>query len=157
MTLENVALFSHILGALLLIAGSTVAGVAFEAARRRESPTEIALLLGLTRIGVALVGAGTVLVLAFGLWLVHLGHWGYDAAWIVAALCLFAAALVLGAIGGQRPKRARKLAVRLAADGTGATAELRRLLDDRASRAANYLSAVLIVVILVLMVGKPGA
>jgi uncharacterized membrane protein len=156
-TLENVALFSHILGALLLIAGTTVAGVAFEAARRREAPAEIALLLGLTRIGVALVGAGTVLVLAFGLWLVHLGHWGYGAPWIVAALCLFAAALVLGAIGGQRPKRARKLAVRLAADGTGATAELRKLLDDRASLATNYLSAILIVVILVLMVVKPGA
>jgi len=73
MTEYNLALFFHLLGAFSLIAGTIVAGVAFEAARRRRHPAEIALLLGLTRIGVVLVGIGTVLVLGFGLWLVELG------------------------------------------------------------------------------------
>jgi hypothetical protein len=50
--------------------------VAFESARRRVSPAEIALLLGLARIGALLVVGGTLVVLAFGLWLVHLGDWG---------------------------------------------------------------------------------
>jgi hypothetical protein len=40
---------------------------------------EIALLLVLTRIGVALVGGGGLLLLGFGLWLVHLEHVGYGA------------------------------------------------------------------------------
>jgi hypothetical protein len=68
------ALFFHLLGAFLLVAGVTVAGVGFEVARRRRPPNEIALVLGLTRIGVLLVGLGSVIALPFGLWLVHLGH-----------------------------------------------------------------------------------
>ncbi len=154
---ENAALFFHLLGAFALVAGSCVAAVAFEAARRRATPPEIALLLGLSRIGVALVGLGTLLVVVFGLWLVDLGDWGYGAGWVDAAIALLVAAVVLGGIGGQTPKRARKLASRLAAEGAPASAELRALLDDRTARALNYLSGLLLLAILVLMVFKPGA
>jgi uncharacterized membrane protein len=155
--MEHVALFFHLLGAFSFVAGTVVAGVAFESARRRRTPGEIALLLGLSRIGVALVGAGTLLVLVFGLWLVHLGRWGYGAGWVDAALGLLVAAAVLGAIGGRRPKRVRKLAARLAADGAPVDAELRALLDDRVALAVNYLSALLVLAIVALMVFKPGA
>jgi uncharacterized membrane protein len=157
MTIEDVALLFHLLGAFSLVAGMMVAGVAFESARRRESPAEIALLLGLSRIGVLLVAVGTLLVLGFGLWLVDLGDWGYGSGWIDAAMGLFAIALVLGGIGGQRPKQARKLAQRLAGDGAPASPELRALLDDRAARAVNYASALLLLGVLLLMVFKPGA
>ena len=155
--MEDVALFFHLLGAFSLVSGTVVAGVAFETARRREGPAEISLLLGLSRIGVLLVALGTLLVLGFGLWLVDLGHWGYGAGWIDAAIGLFAAAIVLGGIGGQRPKQARKLAQRLATEGAPATAELRALLDNRAALAVNYVSALLMLAVLVLMVFKPGA
>jgi hypothetical protein len=37
------------------------------------------------------------------------------------------------------------------------SSELRRLLDDRAARTLNYLAALLILVIIALMVFKPGA
>jgi len=40
--------------------------VAFESARRRETPAEIVLLLGLSRLGVALVGIDVLLVLGSG-------------------------------------------------------------------------------------------
>jgi uncharacterized membrane protein len=155
--MADVALFFHLLGAFSLVAGTIVAGVAFETARRREAPAEIALLLGLSRIGVLLVALGTLLVLGFGLWLVHLGDWGYGAGWIDAAIGLLLAVAVLGGIGGQRPKQARKLASRLASEGAPASPELRALLDDRAALAVNYLSALLLLVIIVLMAFKPGA
>ena len=96
-------------------------------------------------------------MLGFGLWLVDLGDWGYGAGWIDAALGLFVVAVLLGGIGGQRPKRARKLAQRLAAEGAPASAELRALLDNRAALAINYLSALLLLAVLLLMVFKPGA
>jgi uncharacterized membrane protein len=155
--MEDVALFFHLVGAFSLIAGVIVAGVALETARRREKPAEIALLLGLSRIGVLLVGVGTLFVLVFGLWLVHLGDWGYGAGWVDGALGLLAVTMVLGTIGGQRPKRARRLATRLAADEAPVSPELRALLDDRPTLAANYLSALLLVAIVGLMVFKPGA
>jgi uncharacterized membrane protein len=77
----NVGFLFHILGVLLFVSGIVVAGVAFEAARRRQRSAEVALLLGLTRVGVVLVAVGGVLAGVFGLWLVHLGDWGYGSAW----------------------------------------------------------------------------
>jgi uncharacterized membrane protein len=106
---------------------------------------------------VLLVGVGTLFVLLFGLWLVDLGGWGYGAGWVDGASGLLVAAVVLGGVAGQRPKRARRLAVRLAADGVPATPELRALLDDDLSRIANYVSALLLLAIVILMVFKPGA
>ncbi len=148
-------LFFHLLGALLFAAGIVLAGVAFESARRREQPAEIALLLGLTRFGVLLVVSGGLLLLACGLWLVDQERIGYGASWIDAAIALFAVALLLGGVGGQRPKQARKLATRLASEGRQSGAELRALLDDPLSRAANYASTALVLAILALMVFKP--
>ena len=155
MSTAEIALFFHLLGAVAFIAGIVLAGVLFEAARRRTAAAEIALLLGLTRVGVALVLAGAAMTLGFGMWLVHLEHVGYGAGWIDGALALFVAALALGAVGGRRPRQARVLASRLAATGAPASTELRALLDDRLSRTANYLSAAAILAILALMVFKP--
>ncbi len=153
--MDDVALFFHLLGAFLFVAGIVVAGVAFESARRRREPAEIALLLGLTRVGVVLVAVGGLMLPAFGLWLVDLGDFGYGAGWIDAALILYAVALVLGGLGGQRPKRARHLATELASRREPASPELRALLDDARARASNYAAALIVVAIVVLMVFKP--
>jgi uncharacterized membrane protein len=154
--MTNVALFLHIAGALLFVAGIAVAGVAFESARRRERPEEIALLLGLARVAVPLVMLGAILLFGCGLWLAGLEHdVGYGTGWVDAALALFVLALGLGGWGGQAPKRAREHATRLAASGEPADRRLRELLDDRAAALANYASATLVVAILALMVFKP--
>lgn len=153
----EIALFFHLLGALLFVAGIVVAGVVFEAARRRQLPAEIALLLGLTRVGVLLVVIGALDVLGFGLWLVDIEGVGYDAGWIQGALGLYVLAVLVGGVGGQRPKQARRLAAQLAADHEEATPQLRALLDDRLSLIANYTSAVALLAILALMVFKPSA
>ncbi|MGH2885622.1 MAG: DUF2269 family protein [Solirubrobacteraceae bacterium] len=153
--MDNVALFFHLLGALLFVSGIVLAGVAFEAARRRERPAEIALLLGLTRIGALLVAVGGLLLPLFGLWLVHLGRFGYGSGWVDAAIGLYVVALALGGLGGQRPKRARQLATRLAEQDAPISEELRALLDDPVSHAENYASLLVVLVILVVMVFKP--
>ena len=153
--MNDLALFFHLLGALLFVAGLVLAGVAFEVARRREHPSEIALLLGLARIGVVLVGLGTLLLIAFGIWLMQLEHLSYGMRWISTSIALYMVALGLGAVGGRRPKQARRLAATLGSENGPARAELRSLLNDPVSRAANYASAGLVVAILVLMVFKP--
>jgi len=153
---ESFALFCHLLGAFLLVGGMVVTAVAFEAARRGQTPLQIATLLGLARVGALLVVAGTVLVAAFGLWLVDLGEVGYTTGWVDAALALFAVTILLGAVGGRRPKHARRLAV-AERDAQDVSPELRLLLDDRAARTLNYLAALLVIAIVALMVFKPGA
>lgn len=154
--MEDVALFLHLAGALGFVAGIVLAGVAFESARRRRGPSEIALLLGLARWGAALVAGGGLLLLVCGLWLVGLeSKISLGTGWVDAAIALFVLVVVLGALGGRRPRHARELALRLAEDGRDGSPELRALLDDPLSRAANYASATLVVAILALMAFKP--
>ena len=155
--LYDLALCLHLVGAFSLVSGTVVAGVGFEAARRRARCDEIALLLGLARVGAALVAGGTLLVAGFGLWLVHLGRWGYGTAWVDAAIGLLGFVLVAGSIGGQRPKRARRLATRLAGEGRPPSAELLALLSDRTTIVLNYLAAGALLAIIGLMVVKPGS
>lgn len=155
LTSYTIALFCHILGVLLFVSGIVVAGCASEVARRREDPAEISLILGLARIGAVLVAAGTIIVFGFGMWLVDLGGFSYGTGWVSGALVLFAVALVLGAIGGQQPKRGRRLATRLASEHAPPSAELRRLLNDPLTRVVNYASALAVLGILALMVFKP--
>lgn len=145
------ALLLHLAGVVAFFAGMAVAAVAYEAARRRDDAREIALLLRLTRPGVALVGAGTLALLAGAGWLLAESRWSLGDGWVSASLALFVAAAVLGSIAGRRPRAARLRAEAGDAEGS------RTLLDDRASRALNYASGALAVLVLVLMVWKPGA
>jgi hypothetical protein len=155
--LYDLALCLHVLSAFTLVAGIVVAGVGFETARRRAACAEIALLLGLTRVGALLVMAGTLGTAGFGLWLVALGHWGYATPWVDVAIALLTTATVIGALAGQPAKRARRLARRLAADQLPVSVELRALLDDRAALVLNYCSAVILVGIVIDMLVKPGS
>jgi uncharacterized membrane protein len=152
------ALLLHLAGALLLFSGMTVAAAAQLGARRRTHPGEIAALLGLTRTGVAFVAAGAVVVIGSGLWLIEVsnGFYSLGDGWIAGALGLLVLAFVVGAIGGQRSKRARLLAEQLAREGGDASSDLRVLIDDRLSLAFNYAAALLVVAALVIMVWKPG-
>jgi uncharacterized membrane protein len=150
--LDDIALFLHLLGVVTLFSGMAVAAAGLGVARRRERPSEIALLLGLTRIGVVLVGAGLVLAVACGFWLLDLTEFDLGDAWVEAALALVVLGAVLGSFGGRRPKQARRLAERR----DDVDAELRRLLDDPLSLWLNAGAAAAYLAVLALMVWKPG-
>jgi uncharacterized membrane protein len=150
-------LFLHVTGAFMVLGGTVMAGVFNISALRRERPSEIALLLGLIRIGVASIGVGMVLTLVFGLWLVAHVDYGWGDAWIVTSLLLWVVANALGGIGGARDKEARKLAELLAAEGDAPSAELSARLRDPVSLALNWGSGVVVIAILALMIWKPGA
>ena len=155
MTELKIALFLHLLGAFLLVSGLAVVEVAYETARRKRVPAEIAVLLGLSRIGVALTIAGALAAFGFGLWLTDLRSLG-DAGWIDAAVVLLVALIAIGTLAGQRPRRARELALELARESEGETPELRALLDDSSTLVANYVSALIVLAIIALMVFRPG-
>ena len=95
------ALFFHILAGVLVFSGMVVAAVGFELARRRQRPSEVALLLHASRIGARLVSAGMVAVVALGLWLVELRGHAVTEPWIVAALLLLVLATTAGIVAGS--------------------------------------------------------
>lgn len=156
MTVFQWLLLCHLLGAFSFVAGAAVAGTLQLAAIRRERPSEIAMLLGLTRVGVVLVLVGAAATLGFGIALAdHLGF-GLTPAWIQAAIGLWLASVVLGALGGRTARHARYLAVRLAAEGDQPSADLNALVGNRLSLWASNVSGLLVLAVVVLMVWRPG-
>ncbi len=154
--MRDVALVGHLLGVVAFGAGITTAALALAAARRHDDPREIAAVLGLARRAIPLVGAGTLLLVACGIWLTSLE----DAAgetWFGVAMGLFVASLWLGATGGRAPKEARLKAETLRDAGAPATPELRALIVDRRALLLNVASSACAVAVLVLMVTRPGA
>jgi uncharacterized membrane protein len=150
-------LFLHVTGAFLLLGGAVVAGVFNVAALRRERPSEISLLLGLTRWAVVAISAGLLLTLGFGLWLVHHVGYGWGDAWVVTSLVLWVAAGFLGDRGGRLQRKTRELAERLAAEGDAPSPELRARLRDPLAMALSWSSGLAALAILGLMIWKPGA
>jgi uncharacterized membrane protein len=154
--LTHVLLFFHLLGAVSFFSGAAVVGVLQHAAIRRERPSEVHALLRLAPVGVALVGVGALLTLAFGIALAEHEGFGLSAAWIQAALGLWVASMALGAYGGRAARHARHLAGRLAAEGDAPSPELHALVAARVPLAASYASGLMLLAILALMVWQPG-
>jgi uncharacterized membrane protein len=150
-------LFLHITGAFLLLGGAVVAGVFNVAALRRERPSEISLLLGLTRWAVAAISAGLLITLGFGLWLVHQVGYGWGEAWVVTSLVLWVVSGFLGDRGGRLQRETRALAERLTAEGDVPSPELRARLRDPVAMALSWSSGLAALAILALMIWKPGA
>jgi len=150
-------LFLHVTGAFLLIGGSVVAAALSLASLTRERPSEVAVLLGLIRYGLIPIYAGVLLTLVFGLWLVSERGYSYGSFWVIAALVLWAYANAVGGMGGRRDEETRRLAERLAAEGDAPSAELRARQRDPVTLFLEYSGGVAILLILVLMIWKPGA
>jgi uncharacterized membrane protein len=149
-------LFLHVTGAFMALGGVVMAGIFNVTALRRERPSEIAFLYRLTQTAAALITTGLLVTLALGLWLVSDADYGYGETWIVLALILWVLSSALGGIGGGREKETRRLAERLAAEGDAPNDELHARLRDPVSLALSWGSGVLVFVILVLMIWKPG-
>jgi uncharacterized membrane protein len=147
----------HVTGAFLLLGGGAIAAALNLSALRRERPSEIVLLFGLIRVAVVAISIGTALAFVFGLWLVHEAGYGYFDGWVVAAFVLLIVANALGGAGGKRDQATAKLARELAASGDAPSAELQARVRDPISLALSYGSGLVLVVILALMVWKPGA
>ena len=103
------------------------------------------------------IGIGFLLTIVLGLWLVHEAHFSFGDAWVIASIVLWVVAGALGSRGGERDKRTRLLAERLAAEGDEPSAELRARLRDPVSLALSWGSGAAVLAILALMIWKPGS
>jgi hypothetical protein len=149
----------HVLSAFSLVAGLILFWVLVVVVRRIDTPAETLRLGPITKVGNATVGAGMGGTIVLGIWLAF-SVGGYDIwdGWILAALVLWLVAAELGRRTGaayeQGPKKAQELA---AAGHTGPSAEL--LAVNRTSTGLLMLTLTSIVVALIIldMVWKPGA
>jgi uncharacterized membrane protein len=148
----------HVSGAFLLVGGGVLAAAFSVAGARSDAPREIALFLGLVRVAVPAVLLGSLLTLGLGLWLVAERDYSITDPWIALSLVVFVAGLLAGQAGGVRDRETRVLAQRLAAEGVDlANDELRARMRDPVSLALSWGSGAAMVVVLGLMIWKPGA
>src|SRR4051794_18137341 len=144
-------------GAFMALSGATLAGIFNIAALRRERPSEIVVLYRLTRIAVVSVLAGMTVALGFGLWLVaDLDFVKWSDAWVITAVILWLVANALGGNGGRRDRRARGLAGGLAGAGGHPRPRLRFSPRGPVTPAMSWGNGAGVIVILVLMIWKPG-
>jgi uncharacterized membrane protein len=159
MDLSDWLLALHLISAALLVGAIFWFIVVLVAARRAQRPAEAAAYFRTVRLAVPLVGAGSLLVLLFGVWLAFDkdGYHIWDP-WILAAIVLWAIASGAGQRSGVGMADAAKLANQEA--GSGAETASPALLEAlRAPQALNLqmLSIACVILILIDMVFKPGA
>jgi uncharacterized membrane protein len=150
-------LMIHVTGAFLFIGGGAAAGIFNARAWHAERPSEIALLMRLiARVALPAIGIGAALSLLIGLWLVHHAGFSYGTFWVWAAIVLWVVVMALGGRGGRHQAKIQVEAERLAAADATVTSELRALVRDPVGNAFSYGSGVALVLILILMIWKPG-
>jgi uncharacterized membrane protein len=150
-------IFLHVTGAFLFLGALVVAIVLGVTAQRRERPSEIALLFRLTGRLAVPFSVGFFLLLGAGLWLVHVAGYSFRDAWVIVALVVFVLSNALGGIAGPWVKATRLLAEELAASGDQPSPALQARLRDPVTLALGYGSALASLVVLALMIWKPGA
>jgi hypothetical protein len=149
----------HVLSAFTLVAGLILFWILIVAVRRTDTPDGTLRMGPITRVAEAAVGVGMGGTIALGVWLAF-SVGGYDIwdGWIVAAIVLW----LIGAELGRRASAAYVAGVKKAqelqaAGQTGPDAELLAL--NRTSNGVVLQSLITIVVLLIIldMIWKPGA
>jgi hypothetical protein len=149
----------HVLSAFTLVAGLILFWILIVAVQRADTPDATLRMGPVTRVAEAAVGVGMGGTIALGVWLAF-SIGGYDIwdGWIVAAIVLW----LIGAELGRRASAAYVAGVKKAqelqaAGQTGPNAELLAL--NRTSSGVVLQSLITIVVLLMIidMIWKPGA
>ena len=149
----------HVLSAFSLVAGIIFFWVLIVAVRQTDTPEGTIRMGPLSRIAEVAVGVGAGGTILLGVWLAF-SVGGYDIwdGWIVAALVLWVIATGLGQRAGAAYVEGVKKAQELQTAGqTGPNADLLAL--NRTSRGVvlQLLTSIVVLLILIDMIWKPGA
>jgi hypothetical protein len=149
----------HVLSAFAVVAGVILFWVLIVAVRRTDTPDGTVRLGPLTKVADAAIGVGMGGTIILGIWLAF-SIGGYDIwdVWIIAALVLWAIAAALGQRTGAAYAAGVKKAQELQAAGqTGPNAELLTLNRTPTGLLLQVLVSVVVLLIILDMIWKPGA
>lgn len=158
MSLNDWILALHLLAAFAMVGAQVVFNAMIVTLWRTDSTRKVASFVPVSRLATVLVLAGTAGTVVSGVWL-SITREPYDPwdAWIVASLVLWAVAGGLGARVGKGYGGPSLEAVEQAEAGTERDPRLAETFGASQTFWLHVASNVVIVVILVLMIWKPGA
>jgi uncharacterized membrane protein len=158
MSLDDWVLALHVLSAFAYVAGVVLFWVLVVAVRSADTPADTIRMEPVVKVGNASVGIGAGGTIVLGIWLA-LSYGGYDIwdGWIIAALVLWVAAAATGSrTGNEYMKGMRKAEELQSAGQTGSNAELLGLNRTSSGVAMHALSSLIVLLILIDMIWKPG-
>jgi hypothetical protein len=149
----------HVLSAFAYVAGMILFWVLIVAVRRTDDPEGTIRMQPAVVVGNAAVGIGAGGTIILGIWLA-LSVGGYDLwdGWIIAAIVLWAIAAAVGQRTGKAYMEGVSKARELDAAGQrGANAELLALNRTQNGLILHTAATVVVLLILIDMIWKPGA
>jgi hypothetical protein len=149
----------HVLTAFAYVAGVVLFWILIVAVRRIDTPEETIRMGPIVNVGNAAVGIGAGGTIVLGIWLAFAldGYAIWDG-WIIAALVLWAIAGAVGQRTGAAYMQGMTKAKELEAAGQrGANAELLALNRTSNGVLMHTLASVVVLLILLDMIFKPGA
>jgi len=158
MELNDWILSLHLLSAFALVGAMVVFWIMIVALWGTDSTGRVASLMRVSKVGTVLIGVGSLGTIVFGVWLaITVDAFDIWDGWVIAAIVLWAISVELGRRGGQLYGAAATEAERLSAAGTETSPVVAETFG--ASRALQFHlgSSVLVLLILIDMIWKPGA
>lgn len=159
MSFNDWLLALHVLSAFAYVAGVVLFWILVVAVRRIDTPEETIRMGPIVNVGNAAVGIGAGGTILLGIWLAFAldGYAIWDG-WIIAALILWAIAAAFGQRTGAAYMQGMTKAKELDAAGQrGANAELLALNRTSNGVLMHALTSVVVLLILLDMIFKPGA
>ena len=159
MSFDEWLLALHVLSAFAYVAGVVLFWMLIVAVRKIDTPEATIRMEPIVKVGNAAVGIGAVGTILLGIWLTFAldGYAIWDG-WIIAALVLWAVAGAVGQRTGAAYMRGMTKAKELDAQGQrGANAELLALNRTSNGVLLHALTSVVVLLILLDMIFKPGA
>jgi uncharacterized membrane protein len=159
MSLYDWLLFLHVLAAFSLVAAEVLVTLLIAGGWKLELPSEISRMFRLSRFGDVLFGVGAVGTILIGIWLaIDLDEYELWDGWVIAGLILWA---VLMGVGGRTARfyyGARDRARALLAEGRDVPSpELTAILRSPTGLALHVATVVLVLLLFIDMIYKPGA
>jgi Predicted integral membrane protein (DUF2269) len=149
----------HVLSAFAYVAGMIVFWVLIVAVRKTDTPDGTIRMEPIVKVGNASVGIGAGGTIILGIWLAF-SVGGYDIwdPWIIAALVLWVAAAAVGQRTGAAYMEGMNKAKELTAAGQeGPNAELLAINRTQQGLQMHALASIIVLLILIDMIWKPGA
>jgi uncharacterized membrane protein len=149
----------HVLSAFAYVAGMIVFWVLVVAVRQTDTPEGTIRMEPVVKVGNAAVGIGAGGTILLGIWLAF-SVGGYDIwdGWIIAALVLWVVAAAIGRRTGTEYTKGMTKAQELQAAGqTGPNAELLALNRTSNGVVLHFLASLVVLLIILDMIWKPGA
>jgi hypothetical protein len=153
------ALVVHVLSAFAYVAGLVVFWVLIVAVRKTDTPAETLRMEPIVKVGGVAVGIGATGTIVVGIYLAFaVGSYAIWDGWIIAAIVLWAISGALGQRTGAAYMEGMEKARELDAAGkTGPDERLLALNRTQAGLVLHSLTSLVVLLILLDMIFKPGA